>query len=313
MKLLNNINSILAEKFFVSTDTIYEFKDTITFCLENNVYFLRASQLKVESSILKPTEKKRRSLSGTNLHEFLIDNNPYWKEFPKRSKSVMGMLMNGYSHDSLKTIAKYHLNFYGTNFYAIFPKNLYNKKIALSGSEDFIFSFPNIDNIYNLYRVLIDFFIELGVISKTRPSDPEHVVSYNFKSYSHFVSCCKKAENYLYKFLTNYDLFLDNCEEYEKIRTFRVLMHNIFSSYTVKDEPKILQEILDMSLVNWLHEKLKPGEIPPKSNTIIVNKEDLIYNIVKEREFWTEEDCLAVNLNKIVSFFQVASRLYKRR
>jgi len=313
MKILNDINTILTEKSFESTVDIHEFKDTINFCLENYIYFVRASNLNFDVKTIKPTLKKRRSLSGTNVHEFLIDNNPFWKGFPKRSKSLIGMVVTTFFVDHLASIASHSTGFYGNNFYAVFPKNLFNKKTALCGHEDFIYSFPNVNNIYNLYRILIECFDKFGIIKNPKFTEKtkERVSLYNFKSYTHFVDCCSKLENFLYELYVNYNKY-DNYKKTDVIGWFHVLMYNTHATYDISQDLKTLKEILDKSLISWLHEKLKPGSKSPKSNTIVTTEDDLyVVKFEGWKEFWTEEECLVVNLKKITPLIQRVKELDK--
>lgn len=69
--------------------------------------------------ISKPSTGSRKSEYTTNYYTILLDNNPLWKDYPKRSKSFIG-------HSSISRASKYEIE--GRNLCLVLPKN--GSKIA---------------------------------------------------------------------------------------------------------------------------------------------------------------------------------------
>ena len=86
--------------------------------LKNNNYYLW----------IDPSDFERKSANTKNYYTLLIDNSPYWKDYPKRSKSIICTMDNNtaieYGHD-----------------YIVFPYD--GAKIGICPQEDFWFGFDN--------------------------------------------------------------------------------------------------------------------------------------------------------------------------
>lgn len=87
------------------------------------------------SLITDPTKgKPRRSIDIKNYYTLLIDNLPSWKQYPKRSYSIIGATDAQTATD------------YGTNNYIVFPFD--NTKIGICPKVDIWYSFqPTIGNL----------------------------------------------------------------------------------------------------------------------------------------------------------------------
>jgi len=87
--------------------------------LENNIEYL----------FVDPKQGSlRKSANTSNYYTLLIDNNPYWKKYPKRSQSII--CTNNYSYASGYGIV-----------YEVFPYD--GAKMGVCPSRDFWFSFEN--------------------------------------------------------------------------------------------------------------------------------------------------------------------------
>ncbi len=75
-----------------------------------------------------PSKSTRKSRNTDNYYTLLIDNNPQWKGYPKRSKSIIC------TNSQRKT-----LSFGDGKTYQVFPYD--NSKIGISPEHDFWFSF----------------------------------------------------------------------------------------------------------------------------------------------------------------------------
>jgi len=75
---------------------------------------------------VNPSNFERKSANTLNYYTLLVDNSPYWKDYPKRSKSI------------ICTTNKFTANDYGS-VYVVFPYN--NAKIGICPANDFWDSF----------------------------------------------------------------------------------------------------------------------------------------------------------------------------
>jgi len=89
---------------------------------------------------VNPSDFERKSANTKNYYTLLIDNSPYWKDYPKRSKSI------------ICTTSHYRASAYG-NIYRVFPYD--GAKIGICPASDFWGSFIN-----SLYGDYLDDFNE---------------------------------------------------------------------------------------------------------------------------------------------------------
>lgn len=101
----------------------------------NDLPIYRGTDLSFDYILINPSERTRKSANARfNIYTTLIDNSPYWKEYPKRSKSLICTL------DKNKAIN------YGYN-YRVIPFD--NSKWGICENSDIWFSFENIKKIAN--------------------------------------------------------------------------------------------------------------------------------------------------------------------
>lgn len=86
----------------LSPELLSNYQQSIKFSLENNIYFIRNSNVNKTALIQDPKQYDREPLGKTNYHKYYIDYNPYWQEYPKRYNSLMFIsLRNGFDMDSI--------------------------------------------------------------------------------------------------------------------------------------------------------------------------------------------------------------------
>jgi hypothetical protein len=94
-----------------------------------NFYYRGIKGFKEKFGFVKPSSFERESENTDNYYTLLMDNLPSWKNYPKRSKSIV------FTNDIDTAVS------YG-NSYILFPKN--GVKIAEASAEDIWYSFPKL-------------------------------------------------------------------------------------------------------------------------------------------------------------------------
>ena len=104
---------------------------------------------KGETLIINPSKFERESAYiGSNYYTLLMDNLPSWKDYPKRSKSIVCTTSREKSED------------YGNNTFIVFPKD--GSKIGICKGDDIYVSFK-----YLLKQLNIEYLYEFSDNMKT--------------------------------------------------------------------------------------------------------------------------------------------------
>ena len=105
-------------------------KDALKKSMDGN-YIYRGIERKDDALIIDPKKSKRTSrYVGSNYYTMLIDNLPSWKQYPKRSQSIIGTTDRNKGESYSADI--------GTP-YIVFPKD--GSKIAVAPKSDIFYSF----------------------------------------------------------------------------------------------------------------------------------------------------------------------------
>lgn len=159
--MLNEINHLLLAASELRPGTVaYDSKDiskigksrfsnALKYLQTSGRCFVRNLNINRHILIQDPKQHRRKTLDNLHYHEYYIDYNPYWQEYPKRYNSLMFIsLRTGFDMDSIYTIA----NGYGDYSYLVFPEN--DAKIAVCKNDDFINSFNISIDIYAFNIIL---------------------------------------------------------------------------------------------------------------------------------------------------------------
>jgi hypothetical protein len=183
---------------------------------------------------IKPTDYVRISQNTNNIYTTIIDNSPYWKEYPKRSKSIV-CSTNFYTSEQ-----------YG-DIYIVIPFN--NSNWGVCSSNDIWVSFDYIRNVLNFYN-MEDFNLIIGnMISKEKlPTDQnelldilkninyENIIIDNYSDIE-FNNLEKTIYNLLKDYNNLYDLLIDITKP--DINKFELMTYdklNIYKEYYVNNE-----------------------------------------------------------------------------
>jgi hypothetical protein len=165
---------------------------------------------------IQPSKFERKSANTLNFYTILIDNSKYWKEYPKRSKSICC------------TNNKSHVKYYFDNIYRVYPKigarigvcpaydifysfekglkilsNILHKKISdLSEFEDFLYLETHVYGNYSYKKMINN-------IDKYNLNDKQKLIllKYNCKTLYEFIDYCLSPELNGFALLTYNDGF----------------------------------------------------------------------------------------------------------
>lgn len=130
---------------YAASMKILDMNEAVDYCINNCKEFLSdpkfiSRSINTSQSYFYSKPIKRHSRDNANHYTLILDNSPYWKDYPKRSKSFICLGGLG-----------------GT--YLVIPKD--NSKWGICSNQDIYFSFINSDIIS-----INKFFVELYYLSK---------------------------------------------------------------------------------------------------------------------------------------------------
>lgn len=234
------------------------------FLKERVVKIFRGIDSDDEFLLVKPSEGTlRRSANASNHYTLLIDNSDRWKEFPKRSKSI------------ICTTDELHASAYGDVYYVI-PFD--GARIGMCPAPDIWTSFGG-SGIYNLDSLTAD-LERLGV------SD------FDFKSMSDDL---KKLEDKV----VNKELKMDVPSKLASI-IYKTLSGSSYNWDFGRDISKIVSRFseireggLNTSLLDYLDEIFDPK----RNRFKITSYSDIDRNehLKTSKEVWTDSNCIMVN------------------
>ncbi len=322
--MLNKINRIIianAENF--KDLDINEYLDTVQYCREHELFFLRASESVFPRRIINPKLRPtRKTMYSNNIHEFLIDANPAWDSFPKRSKCLIGIGVKLSSPDAYSP-RDFHLSVYGFELYYVFPKNLFSGRVAFIEEEDFLGLLKrktNYDETYDFYSDIMNLF------------NLKH--TYHFDGMSDFETHCYYVDDNLEAIYKNLDLMeLNNNNSYyyllefmkniasvtdsgfvsnllkifENLNTLKIYPVDVVDNKTAEifftDFIKEVKKCLDVGFKKYLWNIMEPDTCH------VLEPSDIDY--IDGNEFWTDEKCLLVNANYIREFYNEVENYLK--
>jgi len=117
--------------------------------------FVRNSNINKQILIQDPKIYHRKTLDTLHYHEYYIDYNYRWQDFPRRYNSLMFLSYNMYDH-----YADFPTDIFGKYSYFVFPEN--NSKIGIAIGGDFIESFDYaFTDLYDLNAIIRRMYIDI--------------------------------------------------------------------------------------------------------------------------------------------------------
>lgn len=314
--MLNNINKILiADIGFLGGLDVSQYLDTIRYCRKNKLFFVRASKSSFLKKIVDPKLKsKRKSLYVNNIYEFLIDENPTWDGFPKRSKCIIGLGVRRLN-PLIYSPSKFALNVYGSQLYYVFPKNLFDGGVAFFEKDDFISLLSRKTNYSEIY----DFYSDIMSLFKLERD-------YHFDSMTDFDTYCNyvddnlevlyknlmlmeltydKSYHYFVKFMNDKDITTDSgfvynlCNIFENLYPSIIYINSVVNNKTANiffvEFIREVKKCLDVGFKRYVWYVLEPERCQ------ILDESNIDY--IDKSEFWTDEECLLVNAEYITEFY----------
>ena len=229
------------------------------------IYFIRNSNIQYDFIMQDPKMHHRKPLSLINYHEYYIDNNQYWDDYPKRYNSLMFLSTYVRDFDNAGSSTAE----YGKYSYFVFPEN--NSKIGISSKSDFIYSFNLDEDLYTFNTNFRRLYIEITGEDLGIPVD-----------YKSWVNKLNKMQN-IYRQETVESELDVNFPFYFQLKILAELMN-----YSVN---KLDDVMLKNELVDFLNEHFNPDSNSfnlVECNTVGLSK------VPEDSECWTDGTCLLI-------------------
>jgi hypothetical protein len=217
-------------------------------------------------SMHQPSKFDRVSRNTSNFYTRLLNILPSWKNYPKRSKSL---ICTTYLNDALN-----YANRRENNVFIIIPVN--GAKIGLAGADDFWFSFPNISPAFSNmddFNAWFKYFLQI-----LYPDD-----------YKYKIDELNKLDNNEFK------------ELIREIGEVLITNPNIVESFENWMSRKFVYNYIDSKkdFLSYLDTLLNP-----KFNkfTLLTTKKQNILDKIAPSEVWTDGDCLLISYPKFEEF-----------
>lgn len=225
-----------------------------------------------EFLIINPKNYTRQSSASSNEYTVVMDNSPYWKGYPKRSKSIICSTDSSTAHNYGKT-------------YVVIPLEK-DAKFGMCMDRDVWTTFININKKYKLQ--IDTFFNSLRGVHKVLCHDDETMFPQKYGTYGDFI-----------KFTDSIDKKRDVISTNDKLDMLDELL-----AKTSRDT-RIMKFIIDWiiskkSLLDFIYQETDPTINYFKLFSYYGNMEYLPY----DREVWTDSECLLINKQKWDEFIK---------
>jgi hypothetical protein len=275
--LLENIDSLRSDTTILSEkDFLYNLKNNCKEFSFDDKPIWRNSNLEDSYYLIDPLKYKRKSINISNYYTLLIDNSPYWKEYPKRCNSLIALL------DGQEFI-------YGKSLYRVIPFD--NAMFGVAPSDDLWFSFYNLVDNFNIK--LKDLVTFIKIINKNIN------IEINDDDFNIFKTDIKKLED-----------FIKNKINLEKINiNLDIIEFQYFFNKYYRLLFKLQKELISGgNFIDFINNYLKPED----NNFELLNYKQLIkrnifkyknkndFNqIINGNEVWTDSKCLLIHDDNI--------------
>lgn len=270
MRLQNYINESRSKKISEKKlkNIIPDYINNIKIGLKNGISIVRQAKGYTDLFyILNPkTKKLRRSVSTSNYYTLIIDNSNKWVEYPKRSQSLICLTND--------------INSTSRNLWII-PKD--NTRVGQCIKDDIWWSFPNVykSKKSGIQDGMSDFNNSFEVLLNLPFFTDEDIEKYNIykeksfdKNFNTLISGCKKFD----KWFNNITIF-----DLKELKNILVKTYAMDFMKKWNGEP----------LYDFINELLDPNK--NKFKLVKTNK------LSKNREVWTDDQCLIINIDHIDS------------
>lgn len=126
---------------------------------QGHMFYRGVGSTSADMIFVRPSQFTRLSANTINLYTLVIDNSSLWRDYPKRSKSVI-------CSTDVNSAGGYG------ELYIVFPKDGY--KIGVCPRYDMWGSFRELNDLYVFNDSFVDFYRYLGISIK-----PSEIVKYN--------------------------------------------------------------------------------------------------------------------------------------
>jgi hypothetical protein len=188
--------------------------------VESRELLLRRSDNDAKKLFIQPSKFERKSVVIGYFHNIIINNSKYWKDYPKRTKSVVFTDQHGI------------FEWNGGTLYQVIPMN--NAKIAISSETDFAKSFKiGLGILSKVFEYKFSWLGDLNhYVEGFLPSEMRYKTNINSEEIKNIINNIKeindnlKLKNMLKKYdcSTLYDL-IDYCLSPE-LNGFRLVNYN---------------------------------------------------------------------------------------
>lgn len=307
-----SIKQLLSEK--VSGKLIYEaeFKELVTtkyrlafWLFHNDILFYRGQKSYGHKYFeARPSKGERESVDGGNIYTVLLGYLPSWRNFPKRSHSL---IMTNNTNDAFG---------YGGSLVYVFPEN--ESKIAVSGYPD-VLSDKAFPYMHNGYGVEISFINNLDdlleAISSHNPT--QHTSKYSMGNPAFLRSADYKTFIDDLNAHTNPKSILDLIK---KLWTDPERKNKTYGGWASNRQERILKTLIvfvrTKDVHGWNWEKFLDYILDPKKNKFeLLSLEDFKTKGMSSgrHEMWTDGDCLMVDSHAYDEVYKIADQVFKHK
>jgi len=221
----------------------------------------------------KKSKEKRRSRNTSNYYTLIMDNSPSWKEYPKRSESVICSINASCGKNS-------------PHIFRVFPKN--GSKIGVCNDSDLWKSFRNLSYALSMNEIndVLNGLANIGMNTK-KPSGRRKLL----KKYDKDLSILKKAFKEFDKW------YLSKKYKFEElVKEFNILWDG---DWLIKTFERILIGY-NGDLYKHMVDKLDPGN----NNFNLISTSNLKIG-GGNKEAWTDGECLMVRCDELENFISL--------
>lgn len=157
------------------------FSQAIKSALAGNSLITRNRNGNEEFYFIDPKKgEPRRSANTLNYYTLIMDNSKRWSKYPKRSRSIIGLLEKTlYNQD-----------------YIVLPKN--NAKIVLCSDTDLWYSFPIIRAGMNRWNIVVSYILSLPLYTDEEIDNHQNERRHSYdKNITQFKKACKEFDNWV--------------------------------------------------------------------------------------------------------------------
>jgi hypothetical protein len=263
--LLENSDNLRQDTTLLSEDDlIYLLKKNCKNFNFNDTPIWRNTDLLQNNYLINPKLHTRKSVMISNYYTLLIDNSPYWEGWPKRSKSIIGLLNN-------------YTSVYGSEKFRLIPFD--GAKIAVASKPDLWGSFTYLMDNLEIKIRYINIIIR-GLYNFYKENINDNIELPNDDDFNNFKEDMKPLE--------------DMIRNIDNIKKTKLYMNSDCKTFY----DKLFEEIKNgKTFVEFINEYLKPNENEFKLTNYKKLVKSKVY--ITGNEVWTDSKCLLIHAANI--------------